>query len=119
MGAPAGRYDTICDQGATYERVIILRDSAQGLVNLTGFTGRMQIRPTAASPVILRELTTANGGITLGGVNGTIALFISAANTAALAAGSYVYDVNLIGADAKVNKPLFGNFVVRAQVTRD
>jgi len=39
MGAPAGRYDTICDQGATYERTIILRDAGASLLNLTNFTG--------------------------------------------------------------------------------
>lgn len=118
MGAPAGRYDTICDQGATYERVIILRDSGAGLVDLTGFTARMQIRPTAASSIVTRELTSANGGITLGGIHGTITLTINAADTAAIPAGSYVYDVNLTGADGKVNKPLYGTFQVRAQVTR-
>ena len=117
MSAPAGRYDTICDQGATYDRVVILRDSAAGLVDLTGFTAAMQIRTTAASTTVVKSLTTENTGITLGGVTGTIALFISATDTAAIAAGNYVYDVNLISG-ATINKPLYGSFTVRAGVTR-
>jgi len=117
MSAPAGRYDTICDQGATYERVVILRDSAAGLVNLTGFTAAMQIRTAAASASVVKSLTTENSGISLGGVTGTISLFISATGTAAITAGNYVYDVNLISGST-INKPLYGTFTVRAGVTR-
>jgi hypothetical protein len=117
MSAPAGRYDTICDQGATYERVVILRDSAAGLVNLTGFTAAMQIRTTAASATVVKSLTTENSGIVLGGVTGAISLFISATGTAAITAGNYVYDVNLISGST-INKPLYGTFTVRAGVTR-
>lgn len=117
MAAPAGRYDTICDQGATYERVVILRDAAAGLVDLTNFTAKMQIRSTAASPTVIKELTTENGGITLGGVTGTISLLITATDTAAMAAGNYVYDVNLVSGGT-INKPLYGTFTVRAGVTR-
>ena len=117
MSAPAGRYDTICDQNATYERVVILRDAAAGLVNLTGFTAKMQLRSTATSAAVVKELTTENGGITLGGVTGAISLFISAADTAAIAAGNYVYDLILISGTT-INKPLYGSFTVRAGVTR-
>ena len=117
MSAPAGRYDTICDQGATYERVVILRDSAAGLVDLTGFTAAMQIRTTAAATTVVKSLTTENSGIVLGGVTGTISLFISATGTAAIAAGNYVYDLNLINGST-INKPLYGTFTVRAGVTR-
>jgi hypothetical protein len=117
MSAPAGRYDTICDQGATYERVVILRDSAAGLVNLTGATAKMQLRNTATGSVIIKELTTENGGITLGGITGTISLFISAVDTALIAAGNYVYDLIIISG-SNINKPLYGTFTVRAGVTR-
>lgn len=118
MGAPAGRYDTICDQGATYERTIILRDAGASLLNLTNFTGQMQVRPTASSSTVIKNLTTANGGIILGGSAGTVTLFISAADTSALTPGTYVYDLNLTSPDGKINKPLYGNFQVRAGVTR-
>ena len=117
MAAPAGRYDTLCDQGATYERVVVLRDAAAGLINLTNFTAKMQIRPTAASTTVIKELTTENGGITLGGAGGTISLFISDTDTAAMTPGSYVYDLNLV-TNTSVNKPLYGTFTVRAGVTR-
>lgn len=118
MAAPAGRYDTICDQGATYERVIILRDASASLLNLTNYTARMQIRPSATSATITKELTTENGGIALGGTAGTVTLLIAAADTLGLAAGAYVYDLNLISPDTKINKPLYGTFTVRAAVTR-
>lgn len=118
MGAPAGRYDTICDQGATYERVIILRDAGASLLNLTNYTAQMQVRPTASSATVLKNLTTSNGGIALGGAAGTVTLTIPAADTALLTPGTYVYDLNLTAPDGKINKPLYGNFTVRAGVTR-
>lgn len=118
MGAPAGRYDTICDQGATYERIITLRDAGASLLNLTNFTGQMQIRPTAASSTVIKSLTTGNGGIILGGSAGTVTLTIPAADTASLTPGTYVYDLNLTSPDGKVTKPIYGNFQVRAGVTR-
>ena len=117
MSAPAGRYDTICDQGATYERVVILRDSAAGLVDLTGATAKMQLRNTATGAVVIKELTTENGGIILGGGTGTISLFISAVDTALIAAGNYVYDILVINGSSVI-KPLWGTFTVRAGVTR-
>ncbi len=118
MGAPAGRYDTICDQGATYERILTLRDAGASLLNLTGHTGHMQIRVTASNANVLKSLTTENGGIVLGGASGTVTLTIPAADTAALTPGTYVYDLNLTSPDGKVTKPIYGNFTVRAGVTR-
>lgn len=109
--------DLCIPQGASFSRVI--RWKADGAnVNLSGFSARMQIRPTAASATTTLSLTTENGRIALGGTAGTITLTISATDTAAITAGRYVYDLELASAGGIVTRLLQGIVTVSANVTR-
>lgn len=117
MTAIAARYDMICDQGATFSRVITWEDSNGSPINLTAYTARMQVRPEASSSTTTLSLTTENGRITLGGSAGTITLTVAAADTAAVAAGPYVYDLELVSGGV-VTRLTMGSFTVRAEVTR-
>jgi hypothetical protein len=117
MGSPAGTYNIVCDQGATLLRTLTYRDSSDALVNLTGFTGRMQVRADVESTGTVLSLTTENGGLTLGGALGTILVTVSATATAAVAAGTYVYDLELVQGST-VTRLVQGSFEVRAEVTR-
>jgi hypothetical protein len=87
-------------------------------VNLTGFTARMQIRETVESTTVLHSLTTENGGITLGGAAGTIALLISATDTAAFTFDSAVYDLEIISAGGVVTEVMSGTVTLGDEVTR-
>lgn len=87
-------------------------------VNLTGYTARMQIRETIESTTIIQSLTTENGGITLGGVAGTITLLISATDTATFTFDAAVYDVEIIGTDGVVTTVLSGNVYLTDETTR-
>jgi len=87
-------------------------------VNLTGFTARMQIRETVESTTILHTMTTENGGITLGGTAGTIALLISATDTAALTFDAGVYDLEIISAGGVVTEVMAGAVLLGDEVTR-
>lgn len=118
MSCIAGTYDMVIDQGATLSRTITWKDSSKTLINLTGYSARMQVRPEVASTTLTIELTTANGRITLGGALGTVTLTISAADTSALVPGRYVYDLELVSSAGVVNRLIMGNFVVRGEVTR-
>jgi hypothetical protein len=110
-------YDLCIPAGATFSRVI--RWKADGTnTNLTGYTARMQIRPTAASATTTLSLTTENTRIALGGAAGTITLSISATDTAAIAAGRYVYDLELVSAGGIVTRLMQGIVTVCANVTR-
>lgn len=111
------QHDLCIPAGASFSRVI--RYKADGAnVNLTGYTARMQIRPTAASATTTLSLTTENGRIALGGAAGTITLTISATDSAAIAAGRYVYDLELVSAGGIVTRLLQGIVTVSANVTR-
>jgi hypothetical protein len=113
----AGTHDIVCDQGATFTRVFTWQDSAGVPINLTGYTARMQVRETVASASTLLSLTTENGGIYLGGAAGTVNLSATATQTAAIAAGCYVYDIELVNG-ATVYRLVQGQFTVDAEVTR-
>jgi hypothetical protein len=117
----AGLYNITCQQGATFQRQVTWTDSARDAYNLTGYTARMQVRSDVTSNTIIATLSTTAGNtgtITLGGTAGTVDLLISATNTAALTAGQYVYDLELVSGGGVVTRLLEGNFKVSAEVTR-
>jgi len=110
-------YDIAADQGSDFSTVVTYSDDAGSPVNLTGFTGRMQVRKFSGSPSA--NITLTNGaGVTLGGALGTITITISAATLSQVLAGTYVYDLEVVDTSSKVLKVLAGDFVVSAEVTR-
>jgi hypothetical protein len=66
-------YATEIHKNADFELRLIWKQSDGTPMDLTGMTGRIQFRLEEGAPVLL-ELTTENGGITLGGTAGTIDL---------------------------------------------
>lgn len=118
MAGIAAKYDIICDQGATFNRVLTWQDSNGDPINLTGYTAKMQIRPEASSSTTTLSLTTENSRISLGGAAGTITLTIAAADTAAVTAGQYVYDLELVSGAGTVTRLVMGSFLNRPEVTR-
>lgn len=92
----AGKLNIVIDKGATYRRTLYYKDSTKNPIDITNYTARMQIKSSARSSTNILELTTANGRITLTGVEGKIELFISDTDTAAVTfLGNAVYDLEL------------------------
>lgn len=117
MAAPAGTYNMTCDQGATFDRTLTWKDASGNLVNLTGYTARMQVRTTYDASTTVLSLTTENGGIVLGGALGTIRVIASATTTAALTPRTYVYDLEAV-ISTNVYRLVGGTFTVRPEVTK-
>lgn len=113
----AATYNIIIEQGATFSRVLTYRDSANAVVNLSGYTAQMQVRTSYEAADVAFEFSTTNGRISLGGAAGTITLSMSATETAALSAGSYVYDLKLVSG-VTVSRPFEGTVTVKRGVTR-
>jgi len=104
----------ICKQGSTFTRTITW--SQDGIpVNVTGYTAAMQVRSSYTSATAVVSLTSG-AGITLGGTAGTIQITISAAATAGIPAGNYVYDLELTSGGT-VTRLLEGQFIVTPEVT--
>jgi len=85
-------------------------------VDLTGYSAAMQVRDVSNN--LITEISTANGRATINAALGTINLTLTATQTAALAVGSYSYDLNLTSPGLIVYKILQGSFVVNASVTQ-
>lgn len=107
------------DQGATFNQIVTWKTGTPpAVVNLTGCTARMQVRGKLTDTAVLLDLTTANGGIVLGGVAGTVTIKLSAAQTTAIAWKAAVYDLEIIFADGTVRRLLSGSTTVSPEVTR-
>lgn len=103
-------------QGATLSYVLTWEiDGAP--VNLIGYTARLQARATSDATAVALAMTSGSG-ITLGGGAGTVALSRSAAETAALTPGRYVYDLELQSGQGEVTRLVQGELIIHAEVTR-
>lgn len=111
-----GTYEITCWQGATYDKTFTITEAGVAL-NLTGFSSAMQVRSAADSTSTLLSLTSGSG-ITLGGTAGTVLVTISAAQSSAIPAGSYAYDLELTSGAGVVTRLLQGGFTVVGNVTR-
>ena len=111
-----GKYNIVCPQGSTFNQQLTWNiDNAP--VDLTGYTARMQVREKHISNVYNLNLTTENGGITLGDEEGTISITVSAADTSEIIAKEYVYDLEL-DSGGEVTRLIEGKFIVTPEVTR-
>ena len=114
----AGFHHFIIEQGATFGQVLTLTDSSSTVVNLVGYgSAEMDLRRNPESSTPILTLTTANGGIALGGTAGTVTLTISASDTTSLTVGSGVYDLEIVSG-SNVYRILEGTFNVRRNISR-
>jgi len=112
----AGELNLAVEQGTTFSQTLTWKIDGTA-VNLTGYTARMQARDDVTSSTTILSLTQA-AGLTLGGVAGTIIIALTATETAALVAGNYVYDLELVSSSGVVTRLVQGTLAVSAEVTR-
>ena len=106
-------------QGSTFRlRMTYLSGAPATPVDFAGYMARMQIRTEVSSPIVLADLTTENGGITLGGAAGTIDLFLSDTDTTAYTWDSGVYDIEFIAPGGDISRRVAGTVSVSPEVTR-
>lgn len=101
---------TVYDGGTVVDGVVV-----GGTVrNFTGYTGRLQIRTILSNDVII---TLTNGaGITLSSL-GVITLTMTAAQTAAIAAGDYKFDMQTTSGAGVIKTWIEGSFTIVTDVT--
>lgn len=111
-----GKYNMVCPQGATFAKQLTYTIDDEP-VDLTSYAARMQVREKYTSKTFVINLTTENGGITLGDDEGTVDLYISDEDTSEISPKEYVYDIELISS-GEVYRLLEGKFIVTPEVTR-
>lgn len=121
---PAFKLNLAIDQGATFLKTVTWSTGPKRSpvpVDLTDCSARMQVREKLTSTETLLELTTGNGGITLGETDGKITLRIEADETAAFTWNTGVYDLEIsfpTSPEPTVRRLLSGTVSVSPEVTR-
>lgn len=101
------------DQGATYSTIITLTDSEDNPIDLTTYSGgAAQMRKAYTSS------TATSFSVSLGGNTGTVTLSLTANATANIAAGRYLYDVELTDAANTIFRVFEGIVTVNPNITR-
>ncbi len=114
--AEPGLYSPNCRQGETFVRVITWQDGSGALVNLTGFTAKIELRNPQTGTVV--DTFTETTGLALGGPAGTITWTMTATETALFTAGALKYDLRLTSGAGVVTYLLAGLVEVQARVTQ-
>jgi hypothetical protein len=82
-------------------------------LNVSGYTFKAQVRTSFTTAVIFEfDISTTNAA------TGQIVVSISAADTLALTAGAYVWDLRVTDGDGQVERWMEGNVTVTGTVTR-
>lgn len=108
----------VIEQGATYSHNIYWKSPSGVAIDLTGATAKMQLRSSVDSPIVILELSSANGRITIDPLLGKISLNVSSTDTTLLPAGKYVYDLEVFFYGGTVIRLIEGKVTIKAEVTR-
>ena len=113
---PAFTYNFTIEQGTSFRKPFVYKDSLGIPIDLSGFTARMQMRPSKSSSLVLLDLTTENGGIVIEGPKGAVTMVFTEAMTSALSR-SGVYDLELVNGST-VMRFVEGEITLSKEVTR-
>lgn len=126
----AGKYAFTIEQGTTTKFTIEYKDSNSNPIDLSYYSGRMQIRPDFADNTNTIYLTLSSSldadgsGLNFMGLEGTtpkasgsIGVYISAAKTAGLNFEEAYYDLEIYSGSEAI-RLLEGNVILDREVTR-
>jgi hypothetical protein len=105
--------ELVIEQGATFNTTLNVEDTVGTAINLYAYTAASQMRKSYYSS----SATTITATVT-GTANGEVTLSMSAANTADVTPGRYVYDVKITSPASVVTRVVEGIVTVLPSVTR-
>jgi hypothetical protein len=127
----AGKYSFVIEQGATLSFELQYRDGNNTPISLSGYSGRMQIRPTVDSSEVYLTLSSSlnpdGTGLNFSGSNGaippasgSIGVYISSTTSSLLSFNQAVYDLEIYSnaTPPVVTRLIEGNIRLSKEVTR-
>jgi hypothetical protein len=119
----AGKVNFKINQGETFKHTLTWKDSSEVPIDVTGFSARMQVRlKIDATDVLIlfssEPTDNPDGTITLGGVDGTFSLYLSADFTETITWLAAVYDLEVVDTLGDVTRLIEGKITVSKEVTR-
>jgi hypothetical protein len=102
----AGKYSFVIEQGSTFQRDLVYKDSDGAPIDLSNYSSRMQIRPSPGSATLYLTLSSSlmpdGTGLNMNGISGlipaasgTIGIVISAASASMLTFDEAAYDLEI------------------------
>jgi len=112
----ATKYDIKIEQGATFTRLVTLKNADDSPFNLTGYTWISQVRKTGDSNSVVATLAVELVGTE---AEGKLRITLTAVQTGSIAAGTYYWDLKLIkSANSTAIRVLEGRAIASMQVSR-
>jgi hypothetical protein len=111
----AGYYDLYIEKGTTFRRVFNLSNDDDSVVDLTGYSARLQVREKATDD---DPLATWTPQLTIDEEAGEITLLLTDVQTAALEFNKGVYDLEIESAGGETSRLLEGAVTCSDEVTR-
>lgn len=109
----AGFVELTLEQGANFNTVLDLKDSAAGILNLSGYTVAAQMRKSYYS-----STATDFTIVITDAAAGQITMSMNSANTSNVTPGRYVYDVLITSGSNVKTRIIEGIVTVLPSVTR-
>lgn len=112
------KYDFCINQGTDILLPILLKNSDESSINLTGYKVNMQIRQYKHSDTAIDTLTVQNNRIVLSPEEGKFTLKFPSEKTKDYPAVKAVYDIETVSPEGKVTRILEGTVTISKEVTR-
>jgi len=115
----AGKYNMTIEQGSTLNLQLLYKDSNNSIIDLTGYSAKMQIKSDYAdnSPSLYLTLSSSAGsGLTITPVSGTIDILVPADSSSLMTFDTAYYDLEITSGSI-VTRILQGTVKVSKQVT--
>ena len=109
----ATKANLVIDQGTDYSTVVNVTDDDGTPIDLTGYTGRGQIRKHYTSSNSVSFAVSISSP-----ANGQVTIALTATQTSAIASGRYVYDVEVKSSANVVSRIVEGIVTITPEVTR-
>ena len=108
------RYNFTVQQGSTWRNVFTFYQTGVDgpVTNLTNYTAALTVKDKPSDTAPLASLTSANGGIVLGGTAGTITILQSSTQTSAYGWANGEYQLTLTAPGGDTNTLLFGTVTI-------
>ena len=104
----------VIDQGTDWSAEIVVEDAAATVADLTGYTGAGQIRKAYTSTTAVSFTVTVTNAL-----KGILTIALSNAQTNAMKAGRYVYDIEITRtSDTTKTRVVEGQLTVNPGVTQ-
>lgn len=128
----AGKYSFVIEQGTTVDFEIQYKDSNNNPIDLTGYSARMQLRPSVSSDAVYITLSSSlnpdGTGLNMGGsggakptTSGSIGIFIASCTSSLFIFDTAYYDLEIYSGSMDcpiTTRVLEGQIRLSKEVTR-